>query len=747
MKKLSVSSIFTLLILLTIVHSIPCPRECICKPTYPYDTDFIRMSYLMDCTNVSLNNDKLIYEAQQWSIDIDEMNNQNDDKDITTDYDISIDLSNSLSLKKFINKTIDLTGFSFELRSLSLTNQQNKFILTPNSFYSTMYDNLKILNLSSCCQQIPKDCSQIFRPLIKLQVLDLSRSDMYKTCLNTPDTISSTLQDLILSNNNYNGNTFSHSSKLFDGVRTISGKLDLQNSRFQIGTQLEGNCLFDLFQQITILDFSNIQFESTSNNDIEIHLKHFLKCKTENGQQLVTLYLRSLELEKFPEWFTNDRFPLLRQLDLSNNNFYSIDINTFSNLRHISLAYNPIRLKNITWHGDTIYDSINLRSTIHGQKVNISHGLKNLFKLTKNIDYSDNEGQMFGNISNVPIELDFPSEKFFLNISRTNLYTFQMDSNDIRQLDISWNFLNELNLNEQIKLNYLDCSNQNLKNLILNEQILELNVLKCSNNSLKTIENFSLINKEKLTFIDLSYNKIDTLKYLLSNLTSRYLRTVNLQSNSIRIIRSYTFHENLISLYEINLSWNQINRIEKYAFQSPNLQILDLTGNPLKNIEAKAFFTASLRLFFIFNNSQELTNRCLQSKSYDNLIFMYTNWLQQNGTLMKNIQIKPNKCFNRYVTQKRIDWIIQKSKHVFAYYILYIAIGACLVGIIFAGVYYYRKNKFTLLAPIQRYKKLDRLNLVENAAEMDQHQREDDEIVMNLHEAPFNKFSHDPTNV
>ncbi|CAF4344125.1 unnamed protein product, partial [Adineta steineri] len=47
-------------------------------------------------------------------------------------------------------------------------------------------------------------------------------------------TISSTLQDLILSNNNYNGNTFSHSSKLFDGVRTISGKFDLQNSRFQM---------------------------------------------------------------------------------------------------------------------------------------------------------------------------------------------------------------------------------------------------------------------------------------------------------------------------------------------------------------------------------------------------------------------------------------------------------------------------------------------------------------------------------
>ncbi len=49
---------------------------------------------------------------------------------------------------------------------------------------------LKILNLSSCCKQIPKECQQLFRPLYNLQVLDLSGSDMYKSCLDTPGKLS-----------------------------------------------------------------------------------------------------------------------------------------------------------------------------------------------------------------------------------------------------------------------------------------------------------------------------------------------------------------------------------------------------------------------------------------------------------------------------------------------------------------------------------------------------------------------------
>ena len=155
------------------IYSIPCPRECICKPIHSMSTDNNQMSLYMDCTKT---NGKLIYQAEQWSLD---------KKDIN--YALSIDLSNSLSLKEFTNQTINLTGFNFFIHTLSLTNQDDKFLLTSNSFYSPLYEKLETLNLSSCCsKQIPNECPELFRPLKNLITLDLSGSNMYKKCLNKP---------------------------------------------------------------------------------------------------------------------------------------------------------------------------------------------------------------------------------------------------------------------------------------------------------------------------------------------------------------------------------------------------------------------------------------------------------------------------------------------------------------------------------------------------------------------------------
>jgi Leucine-rich repeat (LRR) protein len=511
--------------------------------------------------------------------------------------------------------------------------------------------------------------------------------------------------------------------------------------------KVEGNCLFDVFPFITALDLSSIQFEPKSNNT-ETHLTRLLQCKQQNGQKLLDLYLRNLKLQRLLPWLTNDSFPLLRRLDLSNNNIASIDISTFTNLLHISLAYNPIGLKNIIWRAETIYASINLRSTIRSSTVSLSRRLKTLLKLSLDIDYSENEGEIPANITNIPVAIDFPTGQFALKISRSNIYSFEINFDDLRRLDISSNSLTELDLNDEIKLNYLDCSNQSLKKLILSEQLSQLNELKCSNNSLTTIINFASLKHEQLKSIDLSYNLIKSLEDLFLNLQSRNLRRINLKSNLIESIPSNIFHEKLISLYEINLSWNRIDKIENFAFQAPNLQILDLTGNSLKIVEPKAIFTASLRLFFVFNDTQQLTNRCARSKSNDNLISMYANWFQTNGTLMKDNKIQLNKCINRYVNQtKKLDVIIKKGKHFFGFYSLYITLAASLIGILFVGTYFYRQNKFTFLSPFGRYKKLDRHSLVENAAEMDQQQREDDEIVMNLESPPFNKLSLGPTNV
>jgi len=193
MKKFHPNPILIILILflffLTIINCFPCPSECICKPTDILDEDFTRMSYTIDCTNVILNNNQLVYHAQSWSILEDKIVDDQDD-DIINDYIISIDLSNSSLLKQFDNKTIQLTGFSYLIQSLSLTNQSKNFLLQSNAFNSILYQNLKLLNLSSCCQQIPTQCPQLFLPLNKLEILDLSGSDMYKSCLNTPSKFS-----------------------------------------------------------------------------------------------------------------------------------------------------------------------------------------------------------------------------------------------------------------------------------------------------------------------------------------------------------------------------------------------------------------------------------------------------------------------------------------------------------------------------------------------------------------------------
>jgi hypothetical protein len=514
----------------------------------------------------------------------------------------------------------------------------------------------------------------------------------------------------------------------------------------------EGNCLFNIFQQIKTLDLSSIQFE-TDSNDIEINLGYLLICEKQSndihyGKQLLYLYLRQLELESLPEWFTDDRFPLLRQLDLSNNNFYSIDLNTFSQLHHISLAYNPIEVKQILWRQDTIYNSINLRSTIANQTFSLSHRLENLLKITTNIDFSENEGNVSSNLTINSSKIDFPINKFSLNLSRTNINSFQIDSNDLQHLDISYNFLTKLNLVEQIKLKYLDCSNQYLNSLIFNQDLSELIEFKCSNNSLKIIENFSLEKYENLILIDLSYNSIDSLENLFINSTNnRYLRSINLKSNSIKIIPLNIFHQKLFSLYEINLSWNQIHTIQKNAFQSPNLQILDLTGNSLINVEPNGILTVSLRLFYIFNDTKQLTDRCLESKSFDNLLFTYVNWFEQNGTLMNNKEIEFDKCLNRYSNQTKINRVLKIEKHVLKSYSLYIIIGIGLIGILFGGIFIYGKNRSTAFRRFQRYKRLDKDTSTQNAIEMDQHPMEDDEIVMNLDEPPFNKITRVSTKV
>ena len=556
------------------------------------------------------------------------------------------------------------------------------------------------------------------------------------------DAISSNLRDLLLRNNNYSSDTFSHSSEIFNGVRHITGKLDLTNSRFNMGTRLQGNCLFDLFTLITILDLSSIEFQSIS-NDIDTHLAHLIRCRTpvnrdRNGEQLLELYLRQLNLQHLPDWFTNDRFPRLTQLDLSNNQIRTIDLRAFLNLTRISLAYNPIAIEEIQWNTDQIYQSINLRSTTVNETLNLTTIMEYLFQFSTSIDYSENPSSISSNLNKFPIEIDFSAE-VSLNLSRINLRSFQIDDisklESLTHLNLSQNSLTELNLVKQMDLIFLDCSHQNLSKLIFNPSASKLRQIRCSNNSLRTLENLLVNNHPNLQSIDFSFNRLESLDELFSQSNNRRLQRIDFHSNAIRNISSRIFHEKLLSLYSIDLSWNQIDRIEKDAFQLPNLQILDLTGNPLKFIESNFLFTGSLRLFYIINDTQQLISRCAQSKSDDQLLLTYITWFEQNSTYMKNIYaekselIQMDKCLRQYTSRSKVKWMKFNGKSPIKHLSLYITLTTMTIGLLLSGIYWYKKKQRTFCGSIQRYRLLDRNHLIE--------QREDDEIVMNLEESPF----------
>lgn len=169
-----------------LIYAYPCPPECICPPLDMVDVDFTRMTYTIDCSNALLNGSRLVYQAAPWSIHEDKLVNNDDEDHLDNDYIISIDFTNTSALKSFHSRTIELTGFSFRLRSLSVASQSTEFVLQSHAFNSSLYEHLRVLNLSSCCRQIPIECQRLFSPLKKLEVLDLSGSDMYKNCLDKP---------------------------------------------------------------------------------------------------------------------------------------------------------------------------------------------------------------------------------------------------------------------------------------------------------------------------------------------------------------------------------------------------------------------------------------------------------------------------------------------------------------------------------------------------------------------------------
>lgn len=126
--------------------------------------------------------------------------------------------------------------------------------------------------------------------------------------------------------------------------------------------------------------------------------------------------------------------------------------------------------------------------------------------------------------------------------------------------------------------------------------------INLSKNGIKRIANNSFMTASRLRFLDLSYNKLQTVPYAIRNLP---LTKLSLNNNSIQTLGCHDF-ANMTNLRQLSLQWNKITALSECVFQNlPKLERLELQGNSLGDMK-NAFHTSLPNLKTLLLNINSL---------------------------------------------------------------------------------------------------------------------------------------------
>ena len=187
------------------------------------------------------------------------------------------------------------------------------------------------------------------------------------------------------------------------------------------------------------------------------------------------------------------------------------------------------------------------------------------------------------NISNLSGIENFSNLKY-LNCSNNNLDSLNINQNNqIKKLDCSTNNLNTLNINNLSNLDVLDCSFNNITSINLLQNI-ELDSLECSRNKISTLEvntnlGYLYCGDNDLTSLDLSSMIFNGLHELRCE--NNPISSINLSGNYN--LKHLTCHNNLLQEIDLNdngnLQWLSIGNNSIQSDNNNNLTHLDLSNN------------------------------------------------------------------------------------------------------------------------------------------------------------------------
>lgn len=349
--------------------------------------------------------------------------------------------------------------------------------------------------------------------------------------------------------------------------------------------------------------------QENSFNYVTCNLTNFFK-RTRNTTHFtntvdtLTIHVKNGNANSIPARFLSNLDIYL--LIMSDNGFRNIPAEIFEQVLSIKNVYfSDNKLEEINFQEFPISFRSNVESLILK-----NNSLKNIpsldqFKHLNFLDLSFNKIENFSGLYETKIRMESLdlSNNFIKSIDfnrfsdefLNSLSDFNLDSNLIENIEIFCNFSNLYFLS--MSRNKLTRINSKFLSLLFN-----LNELDLSGNQIESIESNSFDSLEKLTKLDLSFNRIKHLN--LRNFKKMpNLEKIFLQSNQIYSINFIIFNHQSSSLYLVDLSANNLTKIEfKYSNKFNKLSLLRLSFNKLETFDLDSNKAPNLKMLFLENN-------------------------------------------------------------------------------------------------------------------------------------------------
>jgi len=360
---------------------------------------------------------------------------------------------------------------------------------------------------------------------------------------------------------------------------------------------LENN-IISSFQNDAFLDLPLLNELAFSNN--LIRKLDFRLCFRFNLTKLYKLNFKNNKIETiFPSFFT--KFPYLRYLDLSFNNFFLLRrsfLLNLLNLKFLFLNNNQILtidydsfgllpgLEYLDLKNNLIYDlgfrlflNLNNLRVLNLSTNKIENVLGNSFQGLTNLtvlDLSENKIKIFDkNISNQLLNL----EEIFLKSNHITSFNFSFVK--LRNLDLSFNNLRELSfISKNVHLSYLDISNNDFYKGSIANLLENLLFLNASNMGEEFLSNLKYSSNSLVQSLDLSYNNLTKIQKStfsnLKNLKKLYLKEANLNDFDFLLLVNQSLLE------ELDLSGNrEFGKSVHFFNYFRNFKILKLSNTSL----------------------------------------------------------------------------------------------------------------------------------------------------------------------